>query len=123
MLPLLVAGTIGLIGALSYAFKPYILPKLLEATAWPADPAIGKIPQAESPEELKPHYENKRVLVVGGTRGVGFAVAQACSRAGAHVTIVGRSPQSAQHALKTLGDNASFIQGDIGAVSNAKETM
>jgi NAD(P)-dependent dehydrogenase (short-subunit alcohol dehydrogenase family) len=63
------------------------------------------------------------VLVVGGTRGVGFGVAQACSRAGAHVTLVGRSPQSDQQALKTLGDNASFIQGDIGAVSNAKETV
>lgn len=123
MLPLLIAGTIGLIGALSYAFKPFIVPKLLEATAWPADPAIGKIPQAKSPEELRPRYQNKRVLVVGGTRGVGFGLAQACSRAGAHVTIVGRSLQSAQDALSALGDNASFIQGDIGTVASAKETV
>lgn len=86
---------------------------------WPLDEKIGTI-NILSDEELQQAYQGKRVLVVGGTRGVGFGLAQAVARGGAHVTVVGRSAAAGTIALETLGRNASFVQGDIGTVANSK---
>ncbi|MFD9663085.1 SDR family oxidoreductase [Rhodococcus sp. NPDC059968] len=47
-----------------------------------------------------------RVVVLGGTSGIGLAVAQAASEAGAAVVVASRNPDSVTAALKKLPDNA-----------------
>jgi NAD(P)-dependent dehydrogenase (short-subunit alcohol dehydrogenase family) len=45
---------------------------------------------------------NKRVLVIGGSSGVGLAVAQGCIESGAHVTISSSNPSRIECAVKTI---------------------
>lgn len=56
--------------------------------------------------------KNKAIVIVGGSTGLGFSAAQACCEAGARVVIVGRSPDSLEHAQQTLGQNCLSHQGD-----------
>ncbi|NTE48000.1 SDR family oxidoreductase [Agrobacterium pusense] len=49
---------------------------------------------------------NLRVLVVGGSSGIGLAVAEAVTAAGAAVTIASRSRSKLDEALKSLGPQA-----------------
>lgn len=50
-------------------------------------------------EKLK----GKRILIIGGTRGVGFQIAKKCQECGALILIVGRKEESLQVASKELG--------------------
>ncbi|KAK2465160.1 hypothetical protein APHAL10511_002852 [Amanita phalloides] len=47
---------------------------------------------------------NSRVLVLGGTSGIGFAVASAALGEGAHVIISGSNPERLEHALSRIRD-------------------
>ncbi|MDH6112514.1 NAD(P)-dependent dehydrogenase (short-subunit alcohol dehydrogenase family) [Kitasatospora sp. MAP12-15] len=58
-------------------------------------------------------FEGQRVLVVGGTSGVGLATAAGFAAAGAAVTVVSRSQQKIDEALKSLGDRAQGRTLDI----------
>ena len=58
-------------------------------------------------------FKNKVALITGGTNGMGFATAQEFIREGARVIITGRSQESVDKAVNSLGANA------IGLVSNA----
>lgn len=58
-------------------------------------------------------FKNKVALITGGTNGMGFATAQEFIKEGATVIITGRSQETVDKAVKTLGSNA------IGLVSNA----
>jgi NAD(P)-dependent dehydrogenase (short-subunit alcohol dehydrogenase family) len=51
--------------------------------------------------------QEKRVVVIGGTSGIGLAVAERCAREGAAVTVVSRQQGSVDAALDRLGANAS----------------
>jgi 3-dehydroquinate dehydratase/shikimate dehydrogenase len=55
------------------------------------------------------HLRGKRVLVLGAG-GVGRAVALACGRAGAHVTVCARRPDAAQAAVGHAVDVAAIAQ-------------
>ncbi|MCD6075377.1 MAG: short-chain dehydrogenase/reductase, partial [Rhodospirillales bacterium] len=46
--------------------------------------------------------KNKKVLIVGGSSGIGLGTAQMTAEAGANVTIVGRDQTRLNEALKTL---------------------
>lgn len=46
--------------------------------------------------------DGKRALVTGGSRGIGYAIAEQLLEAGASVVICGRSVESAQSAARTL---------------------
>ncbi|TCL72251.1 NAD(P)-dependent dehydrogenase (short-subunit alcohol dehydrogenase family) [Rhizobium sp. BK251] len=64
---------------------------------------------------------NKRVLVVGGSSGIGLATAIAASEAGAAVTIASRSSEKLEAARAKLGANAATAvldTGDDAAVSS-----
>jgi NAD(P)-dependent dehydrogenase (short-subunit alcohol dehydrogenase family) len=52
---------------------------------------------------------NQRVLVVGGSSGIGFAVAQSALLAGAKVTIASRSAAKLAAARQSLGNVSSAI--------------
>ena len=56
--------------------------------------------------------EEKVVVIVGGTTGLGFSAAKACVEAGARVVIVGRNRDNAQAAARALGPEAQATTGD-----------
>ncbi|WP_018897737.1 SDR family oxidoreductase [Rhizobium sp. 2MFCol3.1] len=50
--------------------------------------------------------QNQRILVVGGSSGIGFGAAEAAAHAGATVTIASRSKQKVDAAIERLGHGA-----------------
>ena len=60
---------------------------------------------------------DKRALVTGGSDGIGFAIAEAFLREGAHVMIVGRDADRLRSARKKLGGEVEPIQADLGGTA------
>jgi NAD(P)-dependent dehydrogenase (short-subunit alcohol dehydrogenase family) len=56
--------------------------------------------------------ENKRALVTGANQGIGRAIAEAFSQAGAHVIALCRREEAARECVAALGD-ASFVLADL----------
>jgi NAD(P)-dependent dehydrogenase (short-subunit alcohol dehydrogenase family) len=71
------------------------------------------------------NYRDKRVLVTGGSRGIGFGIAKAFIDAGARVAINGRTMQSVDAAIKKLGDGERLVaaSGDIGTVAGCESVV
>uniref|UniRef100_UPI003100B0A8 SDR family oxidoreductase n=1 Tax=Neorhizobium sp. EC2-8 TaxID=3129230 RepID=UPI003100B0A8 len=63
---------------------------------------------------------NQRVLLVGGSSGIGYSVAEQALAAGAKVTIASRSDQKLAEAASSLGDveTAVLDTGDESAVES-----
>jgi NAD(P)-dependent dehydrogenase (short-subunit alcohol dehydrogenase family) len=63
-------------------------------------------------------FTSKRVLVTGGSRGIGYAVAEGFLNAGARVAVNGRTEQSVNTAIERLGGGPDLVAapGDIGTV-------
>ena len=59
-------------------------------------------------------FTNKRVLVTGGSRGIGFAVAKTFLDAGAYVAINGRTMQTVGAAIERLGDGEFLVAAPAG---------
>ena len=56
--------------------------------------------------------QNKSILIAGGTTGLGLAAAQACSRAGASVTLLSRSEDNCRQASNSLAGPSSWLAAD-----------
>lgn len=69
-------------------------------------------------ESLEPvKLQGKRVLVAGGTTGVGRAIARLLAMLGCRVFICGRNPEALQEALQSIRDEGGEIYGtnvDLG---------
>ncbi|WP_299258229.1 SDR family oxidoreductase [uncultured Kushneria sp.] len=63
-------------------------------------------------------FQDKVVLVTGGSSGLGFAIAQEFADQGARVVITGRRQAQLDEALAILGDDAVAIAADV---SNATD--
>lgn len=63
--------------------------------------------------DLKEMCEGRRGVVVGGTHGIGLAIAEALVRGGAQVLVTGRNPDNARAAEAALGPAASAIVSDV----------
>lgn len=117
--------------AIGILFKPIIYPFLITLKASKYDEQVGRI-QPKSLSELQSIYKKKKVLIIGGTRGVGRGIALTVGKAGADVTVVGRSENTGEATLHLLnqqqqeartGQRIDYVQGDIGSVRSAKECV
>src|SRR5512135_1641761 len=57
--------------------------------------------------------KDQHVVVIGGSSGIGFAVARAALADGARVTIGSSNPQNVEAAVGKLGDGASGHAVDV----------
>ncbi len=68
--------------------------------------------------------DGKTVLVTGGGRGIGAAIALAASAAGANVALMSRrSPDSVRDRIRELGGQAVSITGDVSAPADAARAV
>jgi NAD(P)-dependent dehydrogenase (short-subunit alcohol dehydrogenase family) len=63
-------------------------------------------------------FENKVVVVTGGTSGIGLATAKLFSSEGASVYITGRRPTELEAAIKTIGGKVKGIQADMSKLAD-----
>lgn len=79
------------------------------------------IPTYNIKVEVKPNttgnqLHNKNILITGGSRGIGFAIAKKCIEEGANVIICGRNIDHLKNAQNELGDKCKIIEFDIKCV-------
>jgi NAD(P)-dependent dehydrogenase (short-subunit alcohol dehydrogenase family) len=71
-------------------------------------------------------YDGKRVVITGGTSGIGLATAKFLADRGARVLVTGRSPASLEKTRAALGSDALIEVGDafsgIGALAERAAT-
>ena len=124
------------VAAFGVLFKPVIYPFFVtQIQNSRYDEEVGKISVVQSFDSLANTYKKKKVLIIGGTRGIGRGVAIAVAKAGADVTVVGRSERSGKaivellkikvsaeesDVIKVADQRINYIQGDIGTVKSAK---
>jgi NAD(P)-dependent dehydrogenase (short-subunit alcohol dehydrogenase family) len=63
-------------------------------------------------------FNNKVVVVTGGTSGIGLATAKAFSAEGASVFITGRRKEALDEAVKSIGGRVTGVQGDMSRLTN-----
>src|ERR1700757_1176028 len=73
--------------------------------------------QTENSMPRQNGFENKRVVIVGGSSGIGLAVAEEAASLGAHVVIVSSNAARVQEAIKSIGGET---QGQAVDVSDEK---
>src|SRR5213592_2094710 len=62
--------------------------------------------------------EGKVAVVTGGNSGIGLATAQRLQEEGARVAILGRSKKTLDEAVKTIGNGAVAVQGDVAKLAD-----
>jgi NAD(P)-dependent dehydrogenase (short-subunit alcohol dehydrogenase family) len=62
-------------------------------------------------------FEGKVALVTGGNSGIGLATAKRLQEEGAKVAISGRSKQTLDEAVKTLGNGVVAVQADVAKLT------
>jgi len=68
---------------------------------------------------------DKRVLVTGGTRGIGRGTVEAFLQAGARIAVNGRSAESTTAGLANLGDNGRLLAapGDVSTAAGCETVV
>ncbi len=67
--------------------------------------------------------QNKNIVVIGGTTGLGLSAAQAFVKNGAQVVVVGRTEASVQAAQQQLGASGLALTGDATLEATAPEAI
>lgn len=62
-------------------------------------------------------------LVTGGSRGIGYAIADTLVREGAAVVVTGRTPADLERATAAFGDRALAIQADVRDADDAARAV
>jgi len=70
-------------------------------------------------------FRDKKVLITGATRGIGYAAAQEFLSLGARVAVNGRSEQSVATAIAELAGGEAVVAagGDVGTVDGCESTV
>src|SRR3954463_12867671 len=63
-------------------------------------------------------YESKRVVIIGGTSGMGLATAKMLMDGGARVLVTGRSQAGLESARKELGNDAIVVSSDARSLTD-----
>lgn len=63
-------------------------------------------------------FDNKVVVVTGGTSGIGLATAKAFAAEGASVFITGRRQEALDAAVKQIGDRVTGVRGDMSRLAD-----
>lgn len=63
-------------------------------------------------------YRNRKAVIVGGTHGMGMAVARMLVEGGAAVLVTGRNPANAESAKAEFGPNARVLRADITSMAD-----
>jgi NAD(P)-dependent dehydrogenase (short-subunit alcohol dehydrogenase family) len=63
-------------------------------------------------------YDGKRVVITGGTTGVGLATAKLLLRQGARVLVTGRTQATLDAAREELGENAIVLESDAASLAD-----
>lgn len=66
---------------------------------------------------------DKKLVIIGGTTGIGLSAAKAFVSEGAKVVMVGRREESVQQAVKELGKSAAAISGDAAHPQTARKAI
>ncbi|UUX51774.1 SDR family oxidoreductase [Nisaea acidiphila] len=61
----------------------------------------------------------KKIIVTGGTRGIGLAIAEACAAEGAAVSVCGRSQESLANAAEKISAHGGVVHTAICDVADA----
>ena len=67
--------------------------------------------------------DSKKIVVIGGTTGMGLSAAQAFVREGAQVVVVGRNPESCTIAENQLDGNGLAMSGDAADPQTAPKAI
>ncbi|RDG34720.1 SDR family oxidoreductase [Streptomyces corynorhini] len=65
-------------------------------------------------------FEGKKIVITGGSGGIGLAAARLFADGGAHVLITGRTRSTLDAALEQLGDRAIAVRGDAASLEDIK---
>jgi NAD(P)-dependent dehydrogenase (short-subunit alcohol dehydrogenase family) len=63
-------------------------------------------------------YEGKKVVIIGGTSGMGLATAKMLLDGGARVVVTGRSKEGLESAQKELGNDAIVVSSDARSLTD-----
>ncbi len=63
-------------------------------------------------------YESKRVVIIGGTSGMGLVTARMLLDDGAHVLVTGRSQAGLESAQRVLGADATVVSSDARSLKD-----
>ena len=67
------------------------------------------------------NLSTKVALITGGTKGIGFGIAEALLKEGAKVTITGRSQKSVDEGVKRLKDKTGKTDDVLGLVADVRQ--
>lgn len=67
--------------------------------------------------------KDKKIVIIGGTTGIGLSAAKAFVHEGAVVVLVGRNPESAQAAQALLGTKAAVMAADATDPATAEKAI
>ena len=65
-------------------------------------------------------YAGKRVIITGGTSGIGLATARLAVAEGARVLLTGRTKKTLDAAREEFGENAIVVESDAASLSDIK---
>ena len=72
---------------------------------------------------MNQHLQNKKIVIIGGTTGLGLSAARAFVNEGARLIVTGRNKESVAEAKKILGENAESISSDATQPGSATEAI